>query len=82
MSTARWIIRFSPVATRDKYQIPRGEAALFRDAVAVLYQGRPADAKPVPAAPNTYLYSRNGYLIAFEVLAESQTNRVLYFERE
>ena len=82
MSTAGWIIRFSPVATKDKYRIPRGEAALFRDAVALLYHGQPADAQPVPAAPNTSVYSRNGYLIAFEVLIESRTNRVLYFERE
>jgi hypothetical protein len=82
MNTGRWNICFSPAATRDKHQIPRGEAALFRDAVAVLVHGRPADAQPVPAALNTYVYSRNGYLIAFEMLAESQTNRIPYIERE
>lgn len=82
MSTAHWNIRFAPAATQDRYKIPRGEAALFRDAVAMLYDGLPADAQPVPGAPNTYKYSRNGYLIAVEVQAERQTHRVLYFERE
>jgi hypothetical protein len=82
MSSPQWTLRFAAAATRDKYKIPRGEAALFRDAVAVLYAGPPADAKPVPGAPNTYTYSRHGYLIAFEVQAERRTHRVLYFERE
>ena len=82
MSTAQWNIRFAPAATQDRYKIPRGEAALFRDAVAVLYHGLPVDTHPVPGALNTYKYARNGYLIAVEVQTEHQTHRVLYFERE
>lgn len=82
MSAFQWTLQFSSVATRDKYKIPRGEAALFRDAVAVLYAGPPADAKPVPDAPNIYFYSRQGYLIAFEAKMEQRVVRVLYIERE
>lgn len=83
MSRQRWNVSFSPLAVRDKYHIPRGEAALFREAIASLYDGPNVPvAKPVAGAPNTYEYVRNGYVIAYEVLAETRTNRVIYFERE
>ena len=83
MSRQRWTISFLPLAVRDKYHIPRGEAALFREAIAMLYDGpQIADAKPVAGILNTYEYSRNGYMISYEVLEEVRTIRVIYFERE
>lgn len=83
MKGQRWNVRFAPPAVRDKYNIPRGEAAVFRDAIAVLYEGpQPAGAQPVPGALNTYVYVRNGYVIAYETQPATRTNRILYFDRE
>jgi hypothetical protein len=83
MSRIRWNVSFSPVALQDKYKIPRGEAALFRDAVAELYDtAKPAGAEPVPGIPNTFIYARSRYLIAYETILATRTHRVLYFERE
>lgn len=77
----QWTLRFSRRANEDKYKIPRGEAALFADAVSVLRQG-PAQPEHelVKNVPHTYSYIRNGYLIAYEVLEIEQTIRVVYFD--
>ncbi|MDQ3248471.1 MAG: hypothetical protein M3Q45_04605 [Chloroflexota bacterium] len=81
MSQVRWNIRFSSVANQDKYRIPRGEAAAFRNAIAVLYDGpQPPGVRPIPNTVNSFEYTRNGYLISFEALVEIQTNRVIYFD--
>lgn len=83
MSNQQWNVSFSPVALKDKYKIPRGEAAMFRDAVAVLYAGpHPQGAEAVQDEPNTFQYVRNGYLIAYEVMQEERTNRIVYFDRQ
>ena len=39
MLRKRWNIRLSTEVRADYSQIPRGEAANFRDAIAVLYEG-------------------------------------------
>lgn len=82
MIKQQWDVRFSPVALQDKYKIPRGEAALFRDAVSVLFVGpHPAGAEAAPNAANAFQYWRNGYMIVYEVLQETRTNRIVYFDR-
>jgi len=76
-----WTIRFARRATEDKYKIPRGEAARFTEAIAILRNG-PAlsDREMVENSPHTYQYIRNGYLIAYEVLEAEHAIRVVYFE--
>lgn len=83
MSKHQWNVSFSPVAVRDKYKIARGEAALFRDAVAVLYESsQPEGAMAIAGAPNTFEYARSGYLIAYEVIVDQRTNRIIHLERQ
>jgi hypothetical protein len=80
MAERRWTIHFAAAAMRDRYKITRGQAAVFLEAVAVLYQGVPPDAKPVPGAAQTFEYTRHPYRIACQVIGR-QAVRVLYFEQ-
>ena len=81
MLRKRWNIRFTPETRLDYFHIPRGEAAHFRDAVEVLFNGpRPSGIKVVEIEPNLFQYQMNGYKIAFEIL-NSDTIRILAFER-
>ena len=75
----KWTIRFAPGATADRYSIPRGQAAVFRDAIAVLYDGMPEDAQPVPDVDDLSVYDRNGYRIWFQMLEEIKTLLVIAF---
>lgn len=77
----QWTLRFSRRANEDKYKIPRGEAAIFAEAVSILRNGpHLPDHQPVEASPNTYTYKQSGYLIAYEVLDSERSIRIVYFE--
>ena len=81
MLRKRWNIRFTPQTRMDYSHIPRGEAAHFRDAVALLFDGpKPPGIKVVEIEPTLFQYQMTGYKIAFEIL-NSDTIRVLAFER-
>ena len=60
MLRKRWNIRFTPQTRLDYSHIPRGEAANFRDAVAVLFNGpNPPEIKVVAIEPNLFQYQMN-----------------------
>jgi hypothetical protein len=64
----------------DRYAIPRGQAAVFRDAIAVLYEGMPQDVQPMPDIDDLYVYERYGYRIWFQMLEGSRTMLVISFQ--
>ena len=77
----QWTLRFSRRANEDKYKIPRGEAAIFAEAVSILRDGpHLPDHQPLNNSPNTYIYKQRGYLIAYEVLEAEHAIRIVYFE--
>jgi mRNA-degrading endonuclease RelE of RelBE toxin-antitoxin system len=76
----KWSIRFAPGATTDRYAIPRGQAAIFRDAIAVLYEGMPHDAQRVPDLDSLYVVDLHGYRIWFQMLEEIRTMLVISFQ--
>jgi mRNA-degrading endonuclease RelE of RelBE toxin-antitoxin system len=83
MPEPRWTVKLTPDAVTDKYKVARGEAARLSEALALLYQGpHPAGFKPYGEGSmvNVYEYTRNGYRIIYEVLAEQLTMRVIFFE--
>ena len=78
---SRWTVRFAPEVQHEKYRIPRGEAAQFQDAIAILFDGpTPAGYEPLSGHPSIFAYERNGYQIWYEVIEEARSIRVLYFE--
>lgn len=80
----QWQISFDPALVPEKYKIPRGEAANFDDAVAVLFDGpTPEGYLPYEEMPDVYEYTRNGYRIVYEVLMDARPHsiRVIFFER-
>jgi mRNA-degrading endonuclease RelE of RelBE toxin-antitoxin system len=83
MPERRWTVTLTPDAVTDKYKVARGEAARLSEALAVLYAGpRPPGVKPYGdgSLANVYEYTRNGYRIIFEVLAQPLTICVHFFE--
>ena len=78
---ARWTVRFAPEVQHEKYGIPRGEAAQFQDAIAILFDGpTPAGYEPLSGHSSIFVYERNGYRIWYEVIEDAKSIRVLYFE--
>lgn len=76
----QWTLRFSRRANEDKYKIPRGDADIFAEAVAVLHDGpRLSEHELFKNRPHTYFYVRNGYLIVYEVLETERAIRIVYF---
>jgi hypothetical protein len=77
-----WNIRFSANARNLFSQIPRGEAARFDEAIQRLRKGpNPPGVQDV--GEGTFVYTHNGYRIAFEVLPDvPNTIRVTRFEQE
>lgn len=77
----RWAVSFDAAATLEKDKIPRGQVALFGEAVAVLFGGpEPERYQPVEGLPEVYEYTRSGYRILYEVLRDERRIRVLLFE--
>jgi mRNA-degrading endonuclease RelE of RelBE toxin-antitoxin system len=82
MPKQRWSVKLTPDAVADKYKVARGEAARLSEALTVLYEGpHPAGFKPYgeDSLGYVYEYTRNGYRIIYEVIAEQLTIRVLFF---
>lgn len=77
-----WNIRFAAQTRTLFSQIPRGEAALFNEAVQVLRKG-PQPPGVTEIDENIFVYVHNGYRIAFEILQEvANTVRITRFEKE
>lgn len=77
-----WNIRFSAQARSLFSQIPRGEAALFDEAVQLLRKG-PHPPQVQDIGEGTFVYTYNGYRIAFEIVQDvANTIRVTRFEKE
>ena len=82
MSVQLWSVRFIPAANEDKYQIERGEASVFRSAIAELFHGpHPQGAKEKDSIPGAWEYTQHGYKITYIVLETERTMRVIHFER-
>ena len=77
----QWQVSFSSGLMQLKYKIPRGEAATFRDMVAMLYDGpQPDDHRAVEGFEDVYEYEQNGYRIRYQVIWAERKNRIVFFD--
>ena len=78
-----WTIRFAATVRQMFSRIPRGEAALFDEAIQLLRQ-RPTHIPSVKqVSDNLYVYRANHYQIAFEIVQDADTTvRVIAFQRQ
>jgi mRNA-degrading endonuclease RelE of RelBE toxin-antitoxin system len=83
MSPQRWSVVLTPEAVADKYKVPRGEAAHLSAALAELYNGPQPPGYRLYSDDNTmptvFEFTRHGYRIVYEVIADRRTIRVLFF---
>ena len=78
-----WTIRFAATVRQMFSRIPRGEAALFDEAIQLLRQGPTHLPNVEQVSDNIYLYSANHYQIAFEIVQDvNNTVRVIAFQRK
>ena len=78
-----WTIRFAATVRQMFSRIPRGEAALFDEAVQLLRYGPTHIPTVERMDENVYLYSANRYQIVFEIVQDAEnTVRVVAFQRE
>lgn len=83
MPPQRWSVVLTPEAVADKYKVPRGEAAQLSATLAELYNGpQPHGYRPYGednTMPTVFEFTRHGYRIVYEVIADRHTIRVLFF---
>ena len=77
----QWQVSFPPGLMQLKYKIPHGEAAVFRDAVSILYSGpQPDKHQAVAGFEDVYEYEKNGYRIRYQIIWAERKTRIVFFD--
>jgi mRNA-degrading endonuclease RelE of RelBE toxin-antitoxin system len=82
MSNA-WTLQLAQTVVRYMYTLPRGQAAVFSDALAVLRTNpTPAGCQPLSMddLPNAYVVKLGEYRIGYQVLERQRVIRVFVVE--